>query len=89
VRSTNSGVSAIIDPVGRVVAHTDTFHARALASTIAWLRGSTPYRVLGDVPFWLLSLLAAYAALRPPPRRLAVGRLAELPAPGARALDRE
>ncbi|HVR21597.1 MAG TPA: apolipoprotein N-acyltransferase, partial [Polyangiaceae bacterium] len=71
VRSTNSGVSAIIDPVGRVVAHTDTFHARALAHTVAWLRGSTLYEVLGDVPFWLVSLAAAYAALRPPPRRAA------------------
>ena len=58
VRSTNSGVSAIIDPVGRVVAHTDTFRARSLAGTVAWLRGTTAYEVLGDVPFWLVTLVA-------------------------------
>ena len=56
-----------------MVAHTDTFHARALASEIAWLRGSTVYGVLGDLPFWLVSLLALYAALRPPPERRIVG----------------
>ena len=76
VRSTNSGVSAFVDPVGRVVAHTDTFHARALASEVAWLRGSTVYGVLGDLPFWLVSLLALYAALRPPPERRTVGPVA-------------
>ena len=73
VRSTNSGVSAIIDPVGRVVAHTDTFHARALAGTVAWLRGKTAYEVLGDAPFWLVALIALYAAVRPPPKRLMAG----------------
>jgi apolipoprotein N-acyltransferase len=57
VRSTNSGVSAIIDPVGRVVAHTDTFVEAALAGEVAWLRGKTVYEVLGDAPWWLVSLL--------------------------------
>jgi apolipoprotein N-acyltransferase len=56
VRSTNSGVSAIIDPVGRVVAHTETFREAALAGEVAWLRGKTVYEYLGDVPWWLLSL---------------------------------
>ena len=76
VRSTNSGVSAIIDPVGRVVAHTDTFQARALAGTIAWLKGRTVYELLGDAPFWLVTLGALYAAFRKPPRRPTVGPLA-------------
>jgi apolipoprotein N-acyltransferase len=69
VRSTNSGVSAIIDPAGRAVVHTGTFEVRAVADTIAWLRGKTVYQVIGDVPFWLASLLGLYAALRSPPRR--------------------
>jgi apolipoprotein N-acyltransferase len=71
VRSTNSGVSAIIDPVGRVVAHTGTFRAESLAGEVAWLRGGTVYGTLGDGPFWLATLAAVYAAVRRPPRRLA------------------
>jgi apolipoprotein N-acyltransferase len=61
VRSTNSGVSAFIDPVGRVIAHTDTFQAQSLAQEIAWLHGRTPYELWGDIPWWLISL-AIFAA---------------------------
>jgi apolipoprotein N-acyltransferase len=68
VRSTNSGVSAFIDPVGRVIAHTGTFREEALASEIAWLRATTPYELWGDAPWWLVSLLMVGAAFvrRPP-----------------------
>jgi apolipoprotein N-acyltransferase len=58
VRSTNSGVSAFIDPVGRTMSHTGTFQAEALAEEIAWLRGRTPYRWYGDAPWWLTSVVA-------------------------------
>jgi apolipoprotein N-acyltransferase len=43
VRGTNSGVSAIVDPVGRVVAHTPTFQQKELPGTIHWLRTHTVY----------------------------------------------
>jgi apolipoprotein N-acyltransferase len=56
VRSTNSGVSAIIDPVGRTVVSTKTFRQETLLATIHWLRASTVYEVLGDAPYWLGSL---------------------------------
>lgn len=62
VRSTNSGVSAIIDPVGRVVQHTGTFEEAAIAGEIAWLRGLTGYEVLGDAPWWLVSVFALVAS---------------------------
>jgi apolipoprotein N-acyltransferase len=62
VRSTNSGVSAFIDPVGRVLAHTHTFKEESLVHEIAWLKGRTVYEVLRDYPFWLAALFAAYAA---------------------------
>jgi apolipoprotein N-acyltransferase len=65
VRSTNSGVSAVVDPVGRVVAHTQTFEEAALRVPIAWLRGKTPYGVLGDGPWWLLSLVSLGLAWLP------------------------
>jgi apolipoprotein N-acyltransferase len=62
VRSTNSGVSAFIDPVGRVLAHTETFQEQALRARLAWMRGTTAYEVLGDVPWWLAVLLAGALA---------------------------
>ncbi len=89
VRSTNSGVSAIVDPVGRVVLQTKTFEARAIDGTVAWLRGTTLYGLLADGPFWLATLLALYAALRGPPRRLRVGPAADSAQAGFRAADRE
>jgi hypothetical protein len=58
-------VSAIIDPVGRVVKHTDTFTQEALAADIAWLHARTLYEILGDIPWWLLTLVAAGLAFSP------------------------
>ena len=74
VRSTNSGVSAFIDPVGRVLATTHTFQEETLVHQIAWLKGRTVYEVLGNFPFWLASAFAAYAAFArrsKPPRPVA------------------
>ncbi|MDP9001451.1 MAG: apolipoprotein N-acyltransferase, partial [Myxococcota bacterium] len=65
VRGTNSGVSAIIDPVGRVVAHSGTFREEALSAPIHWLRGRTVYEILGDWPWLLVSLAAIGCAFRP------------------------
>ncbi len=57
VRGTNSGVSAVVDPVGRVIAHSGTFQAQTLSAGIHWLRSRTVYERLGDWP-WLLASLA-------------------------------
>ncbi len=57
VRSTNSGVSAFVDPVGRVTAHSGTFKQEALAETIHYMKGRTAYEVLGDAPWWLAALI--------------------------------
>jgi apolipoprotein N-acyltransferase len=56
VRSTNSGVSAIVDPAGRVTAHTGTFRQEAIRGEIAWLDGKTPYQLWGDAPWWLAAV---------------------------------
>jgi apolipoprotein N-acyltransferase len=69
VRSTNSGVSAFIDPVGRVVAHTDPFKEQALAHEIAWLHARTPYELWGDIPWWLASLAIVLAGFVAYPKR--------------------
>jgi apolipoprotein N-acyltransferase len=70
VRSTNSGVSAIIDPVGRVVKHGETFEQAAILGEVAWLHGTTVYEVLGDIPWWLVSLGSLGLAFVRPRRRL-------------------
>jgi len=57
VRSTNSGVSAIIDPVGRVREHTGTFREEAVAGEVSMRRPSaTPYEIYGDLLWWLGSI---------------------------------
>jgi len=56
-RATNSGVSAIIDPVGRVVRHTETQQKEAIRGEIAWLDSRTPYNLWGDAPWWLATAL--------------------------------
>ncbi|HKO53228.1 MAG TPA: apolipoprotein N-acyltransferase [Polyangiaceae bacterium] len=62
VRSTNSGVSAFIDPVGRVLAQSQPFKEQTLVHQVAWLRGRTAYELLGTYPYWLAAVFAAYAA---------------------------
>jgi apolipoprotein N-acyltransferase len=72
VRSTNSGVSAIIDPNGAIVDGTlsTPFKAEAHDSEIRWLNDSTVYEWLGDVPWYLVALgtvVCAFRRRRPEP----------------------
>ena len=60
VRSANSGVSAYIDPVGRVHGATGLFTSVTRAFDVATSTARTPYTRLGD---WLGALSAAAAAL--------------------------
>jgi len=64
VRSTNSGVSAVIDPVGRVIAQSGTFRTEAIDATVRWMRETTVYEIVGDVPWWIATLLAFVASFR-------------------------
>ncbi|HVH42283.1 MAG TPA: apolipoprotein N-acyltransferase, partial [Labilithrix sp.] len=66
VRSTNSGVSAIIDPNGAIVDGTlsTPFKAEAHDGVIRWMTGTTVYEVIGDSPWYLVSLGIAVAAFR-------------------------
>jgi apolipoprotein N-acyltransferase len=66
VRSTNSGVSAVVDPNGAVLEGTVStpFKAEQHDAVIRWLRGTTVYEVIGDVPYYLVTIAIAVLAFR-------------------------
>jgi apolipoprotein N-acyltransferase len=66
VHATNSGVSAVVDPLGRVVARTGLLTRENLAATVRLRDEQTLYARLGDWPGWLALavLLAALAGRR-------------------------
>lgn len=64
VRSTNSGVSAVIDPVGRILAHTGFETRENLRATVHMMEGQTLYARLGDWPGWLSLLVVVTTLVR-------------------------
>lgn len=64
LRATNTGVTAVIDPRGVVVATLPQFHPGVLKETVRGYTGSTPYARVGNwlvVPVALAALLAVGA----------------------------
>jgi apolipoprotein N-acyltransferase len=53
VRVTNTGVSAFVDPVGRIVSRTGIWTREVLVGRVPLLHGRTVYAVLGDWLGWL------------------------------------
>jgi apolipoprotein N-acyltransferase len=53
VRATNSGISAVIDPLGRVVARTSVLSRENLRYDVQMLDRDTIYTRFGDWPGWL------------------------------------
>jgi apolipoprotein N-acyltransferase len=66
VRSTNSGVSAFVDPVGRVIAHSQVFTREELDARLPLLTGHTLYETVGDRWAWLFVAIALYLAFGRP-----------------------
>lgn len=64
VRSTNSGVSAIIDPVGRTIAHTKTFVPDKGFAVIHMMHGTTGYEIWGDIPWGFATLGSIFLAFK-------------------------
>lgn len=60
IRSTNSGVSAVVDPWGRTMMESKIFERSLMVGTIAPLTELTPYTRLGD---WLAWGSIAYSAI--------------------------
>ncbi|MFO0748871.1 MAG: apolipoprotein N-acyltransferase [Myxococcota bacterium] len=72
VRSTNTGVSAMIDPTGRINAQTSIDGAETLMEDVPLMHGRTVYAAVGDVFAWsLLVLLVAEGLLAWKRRRAA------------------
>ncbi|MCU0690177.1 MAG: apolipoprotein N-acyltransferase [Polyangiaceae bacterium] len=63
VRATTTGVSAVIDPVGRLTAATGTFVEASILERVAWLHGDTVYGWWGNGPWYLVCLLAVGACV--------------------------
>lgn len=57
VRATNSGVSAVVDPAGRIVARTGLLTRENLRGTVRLLDGTTLYGRFGDWPGWIAAVL--------------------------------
>jgi apolipoprotein N-acyltransferase len=58
VRATNTGVSSIIDPVGRLNHRSGQWTKETLVGRIPMMHGRTVYAVLGDWLGWLCAILA-------------------------------
>jgi len=61
VRAANTGITAVVDTHGRIVARTELFDQTALVRDVPWVAGTTFYARHGDLFAW--ACLAATAAL--------------------------
>ena len=60
IRSTNSGFSAVVDPIGRTVASIPAFTAGTLSTKVRLIDELSPYTAyLGEAPWWLLFAVTA------------------------------
>jgi apolipoprotein N-acyltransferase len=53
VRSTNTGISAFVDPAGRILQKTSIYGAETLLQQMPIMESSTPYQKTGDWPAYL------------------------------------
>jgi apolipoprotein N-acyltransferase len=74
VRATNSGVSAVVDPVGRVLVTSGVFEQAALHAEVPMLDKQTPYAYVGDWPGWLGLLGILWMAFGPPSKAGRAGK---------------
>ncbi|MCC6525592.1 MAG: apolipoprotein N-acyltransferase [Polyangiaceae bacterium] len=69
VRAANSGVSAIVEPTGRLALASDTYREETLLGTAGYMRATTPFAVLGQAPWWLVTAASVFCAVWRRPRR--------------------
>jgi apolipoprotein N-acyltransferase len=64
VRSTTTGLSAVVDPLGRTIARIPPFSEGTITATVSLLKDATPYTAwVGDWPWWLLLATGAGLAI--------------------------
>jgi apolipoprotein N-acyltransferase len=68
IRATTTGVSAFVDPYGRITARAPLFEAATLEAHIVPMHVATPYERFGDVFAWLCVLVSAAGLLGRAPR---------------------
>ena len=74
-RAANTGISAMIDPVGRLIAHLDLGWMGAIDANLPRALPETLYARFGDVPFALLLLAAVALGFAKPFRRVPAPRI--------------
>lgn len=62
IHATNSGISAFVDPAGRVSGQTRMMEAATSIATVRTMRPYTVYERIGDIPFWMAGFFALFAA---------------------------
>ena len=69
LRATNTGITAVIDQRGKVLARLDQFLQGELSTTVQPYQGKTPYVIWGNWPILLLaSLILIVAGVRSRPQ---------------------
>lgn len=58
VRGTSNGISAIVDPAGKIVSQTPQFEPAVLRGSLESRQGSTPFMQTGSTPVIVLALIA-------------------------------
>jgi apolipoprotein N-acyltransferase len=61
VRATNTGVSAFVDPAGRLVKRSGLWTKETLVDRVPMMRGRTVYALLGDWIGWVCGILSIFA----------------------------
>ncbi|MDP9150999.1 MAG: apolipoprotein N-acyltransferase, partial [Myxococcota bacterium] len=64
VHATNTGVTAVVDPAGRVVAELSPNRPASTVATVRWMRGWTLYERIGSAPAWAAAAVAAIMMIR-------------------------
>ncbi|WP_328716457.1 apolipoprotein N-acyltransferase [Halomonas elongata] len=64
VRATSNGVTAIVDPQGRVTGRLPQFEAATLVGEYVPMEGLTPFTRTGSWPIWLLAALMVLPGIR-------------------------
>lgn len=63
VRAANTGISAFIDPVGRIYKQTQLFEPAAMRGNVVLLKGKTVYGRIGDVFSWMCIILTVVGVI--------------------------